>query len=197
MHSTVDWEIFMLKIICVKNFHGVKFLQFRSIREFFLLTVDGHNKDKRLEQPSIWSTTRYQESQVSLAVVVDWTFISGGMDFCTRLCIDTMHSIHSCCIGCSFSKRGNKQSEFQQWSKLLHCSGFSIKYQFAGLYWYSCTNIAVHVKHAHVPQNKYCPPLELVFGDTLALCCLLHSHKTVAPTAHWEKVLSQRSEFHL
>ena len=103
----------MLKIICVKNFRGVKFLQFHSIRKIFL-KVDGYNKDERLEQPSIWSTTRYQESQVSLAVVIDWTFTSGGMDICTRLCIDTMHSIHSCCIGCSFSKRGNKQPEFQQ-----------------------------------------------------------------------------------
>ena len=32
---TVDWEIFMLKIICVKNFRIVKFSRFRSIREIF------------------------------------------------------------------------------------------------------------------------------------------------------------------
>jgi len=32
---TVDWEIFMLKIIHVKNLCIVKFLQFRSIRKFF------------------------------------------------------------------------------------------------------------------------------------------------------------------
>ena len=30
-----DWEIFTLKIICVKNFRVVKFSRFRSIREFF------------------------------------------------------------------------------------------------------------------------------------------------------------------
>ena len=38
----VDREIFTLKIICVKNFCGVKFLRFRSIREIYL-TVDGCN----------------------------------------------------------------------------------------------------------------------------------------------------------
>ena len=72
----------MLKIIRVKNFHGVKFLQFRSIHEIFL-TVDDYNKDERLEQPSIWSTTRYQESQVSLAVVVDWTLGIDALIQCT------------------------------------------------------------------------------------------------------------------
>ena len=33
---TVDQEIFMLKIIRVKNFRVVKFSRFRSIREIFL-----------------------------------------------------------------------------------------------------------------------------------------------------------------
>ena len=45
---TVDWEIFTLKIIHVKNFHGVKFSWFHPIRKHFL-TVDGHNRDEHLE----------------------------------------------------------------------------------------------------------------------------------------------------
>ena len=53
----------------MKNFCSVKLLRFRSIREIFL-TVDGYNVDERLE--SFWcllySTTRYQESQVLLAI---------------------------------------------------------------------------------------------------------------------------------
>ena len=47
-HTNVDREIFMLKIICMKNVCGVKFLWFRSIREMFL-TVDNYNMDKRLK----------------------------------------------------------------------------------------------------------------------------------------------------
>ena len=46
--ATVDWEIFTLKIIRVKNFHGVKCSQFCSIREIFL-TVDGYDVDERHE----------------------------------------------------------------------------------------------------------------------------------------------------
>ena len=46
--GTIDWEIFTLKIICVKNFCVVKFLRFCSIREF-LLMVDDYNMDERLE----------------------------------------------------------------------------------------------------------------------------------------------------
>ena len=45
---TVDQEIFMLKIICVKNFRVDKFLSFRSIYDIFL-TVNGYNTDKHLE----------------------------------------------------------------------------------------------------------------------------------------------------
>ena len=43
--------------------------------------------------PSIQSTTRYQESQVSPAVVIDQTFISGvvGLRTCARLFIDHHH----------------------------------------------------------------------------------------------------------
>jgi len=46
--STVDREIFTLKIICVKNVHVVKFSRFRLIREIFL-TVDDYNMDEHLE----------------------------------------------------------------------------------------------------------------------------------------------------
>ena len=38
--------------------------------------------------PSIYSTMDYQESQVLVAVVIDWTFTSGDGDFNTRLFID-------------------------------------------------------------------------------------------------------------
>ena len=48
MQITVDREIFMLKIICVKNFRVDKFSQFvNSIRE--ILTVDGYIMDEHLE----------------------------------------------------------------------------------------------------------------------------------------------------
>ena len=56
------------------------------------LTVDGYNMDERLERPSVWYTTWYQESQVSLAVtlwmsgvVVDSTFTLEGVDVLARL----------------------------------------------------------------------------------------------------------------
>ena len=42
---TVDQEIFMLKIICVKYFHADKFLWFVQ----YALTVDGYIMDERLE----------------------------------------------------------------------------------------------------------------------------------------------------
>ena len=45
---TIDWEIFMLKIIRVKNFRVVKFSRSRSIRGNFL-TVDDCNMDEHLE----------------------------------------------------------------------------------------------------------------------------------------------------
>ena len=44
---TVDWEIFMLKIIRTKNFRVVKFSQFCLIRE--ILTVDDCNMGEGLE----------------------------------------------------------------------------------------------------------------------------------------------------
>ena len=47
LYITVDWEIFTLEIICVKNFCGVKFLRFHSIRE--ILMVDSYNMDEHLE----------------------------------------------------------------------------------------------------------------------------------------------------
>ena len=40
--STVDWEIFTLKIIGVKNFCGVKFFGVHLIHKI-CLTVDGYN----------------------------------------------------------------------------------------------------------------------------------------------------------
>ena len=46
--NIVDQVIFTLKIICMKNLHGVKFSQFRSISEIFF-TVDGYNVDELLE----------------------------------------------------------------------------------------------------------------------------------------------------
>ena len=50
----------------------------------FFLPVDGYNMDERLE-----STTRYRESQVSLAAVVDQTYTSGGCGIAdARLLID-------------------------------------------------------------------------------------------------------------
>ena len=89
---TVDREIFTLKIICVRIFR-FKFSRFRSIHELFI-TVDDCNMDERLE--SSWHlvySTRYQESQGSLAVVVDRTFNSGSVDLRTSLITD-----HHCVI---------------------------------------------------------------------------------------------------
>ena len=57
--STVDREIFALKIIRVKIFRVDKFSRFRSIREIFL-TVDDCNMDERLE--SLWLLVYYQVS---------------------------------------------------------------------------------------------------------------------------------------
>ena len=45
---TVDRENFHVKIIDVKKFHGVKFSQFCSIREIFLM-VDGSKRDEHLK----------------------------------------------------------------------------------------------------------------------------------------------------
>ena len=59
IHTTVDREIFALKIIRVKIFRVDKFSRFRSIREFFL-TVDDCNMDERLE--SLWLLVYYQVS---------------------------------------------------------------------------------------------------------------------------------------
>ena len=77
-----------LKIIRVKNFCIVKFSRFRSIREIFL-AVDYCNMDELLE--SSWRLvyyTRYQESQGSLAVVVDRTFTSWSVDLRASLFTD-------------------------------------------------------------------------------------------------------------
>ena len=49
VEHTVDQEIFMLKIIRVKIFRGVKFSRFRSICKKFLM-VDSYNRDVCLER---------------------------------------------------------------------------------------------------------------------------------------------------
>ena len=77
----------MLKIIRVKIFHVVKFSQSRSIREIFL-TVDNCNMDKRLKSSWGLSTTRYQESQGSLTVVVNRTFNLGSVNLRASLFTD-------------------------------------------------------------------------------------------------------------
>ena len=53
----------------MKNFRGVKFSRFHSSSKIFL-TVDGYDVDECLESFGclLYSTTRYQESQVLLAV---------------------------------------------------------------------------------------------------------------------------------
>ena len=58
----------------------------RSIRDT-ILTVDGYNITSTWGVSSVQPTTRYWESQVSLAVtlwlsgeVIDWTFTLGGED---------------------------------------------------------------------------------------------------------------------
>ena len=58
--TTMDREIFTLKIIRVKNFRVVKFLWFLSIRKLFL-TVDDCNMDERLE--TCWCLVYYQVSE--------------------------------------------------------------------------------------------------------------------------------------
>ena len=42
--------------------------------------IDDYNMDEHMESPTVYSTTVYQESQGSLVVVVDRTFIQGSVD---------------------------------------------------------------------------------------------------------------------
>ena len=56
---TVNWEIFTLRTIRVKNFVLFKFSWFRLIRDIFLM-VDDFNMDERLE--SSWCLVYYQVS---------------------------------------------------------------------------------------------------------------------------------------
>ena len=82
---TVDREIFTLKMIRVKSFHGVKcsrFVRSATVTSAWCVL-------------SVESTTRYRERQISLAVtlwlsrvVVDWTFTSVGVDVRARLFVD-------------------------------------------------------------------------------------------------------------
>ena len=65
-NSTVDRDFHIKKKICVKNC-GVHFSQFCLIHE--ILTINGNIMDE--------STTRYWESQVSLAVMLHVAVMSG------------------------------------------------------------------------------------------------------------------------
>ena len=64
-----------------KNFRDVKFLRFRLFRAIFFITVDGYKMERS------WLLVYYQvlKSQVSLAVVVNWAFILGGVDVHTSI----------------------------------------------------------------------------------------------------------------
>jgi len=97
MHITVDWEYFVLKITRVIIVRVDKFLRFRSIREIFL-TVDDCNMDECLE--SLWLLVyyQYQESQGLLAVVIDWTFISGSLDLHASLFTEHRCIIYFSCV---------------------------------------------------------------------------------------------------
>ena len=52
--------------------------------------------------PNVRSTTRCRESQISLAVVFDRTFVSGGVDLRVRLFIDHRRIVSFCCCCCCF-----------------------------------------------------------------------------------------------
>ena len=97
--TTIDWEVFTLKIIRGINFRGVKFSWFCAIREISL-TVDGYNVDEHLV--IFWclpSTTRYNcigrarycWLYIHVHVVVVLTFTSGGVDLHAHLSIDHCH----------------------------------------------------------------------------------------------------------
>ena len=53
---TVDWEIVTLKIIHMKIYCGVKFLQFSSIHEIFL-TVDDYIWTSAWRVPSVYQVS--------------------------------------------------------------------------------------------------------------------------------------------
>ena len=80
-------------------------MRFRSIRKIFL-TVDGYDVDERLESFGclLYSTTRYRESQVLLAVYSHRFDIylgaggGGGVDLRAHLSID--HRRVSFCFAC-------------------------------------------------------------------------------------------------
>ena len=66
--TSVDREIFTLKIICTKKFGVDKFSQFvRSAK--FVVTVDGYKMNKCLECFLVFSQLpRYQDSQLVVAL---------------------------------------------------------------------------------------------------------------------------------
>ena len=70
---TIEWEIFTLKIIHVKNFHGGKISRFCSIIKI-LLMVDGYNRNKRTPGTFLAFTLLWGIG----SVVVDRTFTLGG-----------------------------------------------------------------------------------------------------------------------
>ena len=83
----------MLKIICVKNFHVVKFSWSRSIRELFL-TIKDCNMDERLE--SSWGLVYYQvsgEPGITSCVVVHRTFTPWSVNLCASIFTDHRHVI--------------------------------------------------------------------------------------------------------
>ena len=61
----------------------------RSEKVFKQLTITIWTSAWRV--PSNQSTTRYQESQGSLGVVIDWIFSLGGVDLCASLLINHRH----------------------------------------------------------------------------------------------------------
>ena len=71
----------------MKKFHGVKFFAVSFDPQSFL-TVDSYNMEEHLESSEHLVYYQYQESQVSLAVVVNRTFMSGGIDLHAHLFID-------------------------------------------------------------------------------------------------------------
>ena len=82
---TVDREIFTLKRIRVKIFRVDKFSRFRSIRE--ILTVNGYNIYGRApgEFRAFGLLPGNRRAMYPLAVVVERTFISGGVEFTRTL----------------------------------------------------------------------------------------------------------------
>ena len=76
--STVDREIFTLKIICVKNFRAVRFSWFCSTREIFLMV------DEAPEDFLLFSLLPGIRRAKDRWLYVDLTFIPGSVDLHTQ-----------------------------------------------------------------------------------------------------------------